>query len=49
MDDNQVAILERDGPKVKARLTGMTIDVNFYDGSKPDTKVIVEAEFTLQI
>ena len=49
MHNNEVAILERDGLRVRARLTGTTTDVNFYDGSKPDTKVLVEADFTLQL
>ena len=49
MDNNEVVILERDGLRVRARLTGTTTDVNFYDGSKPDTKVVVEANFTLQL
>jgi hypothetical protein len=49
MDNNEVTILQRDGLRVRARLTGTTTDVNFYDGSKPDTKVVVEADFTLQL
>ena len=49
MDNNEVAVLERDGLRVRVRLTGTTLDVNFYDGSKPDTKVVVEADFTLQL
>src|SRR5689334_19277749 len=32
MDNNEVTILQRDGLTVRARLTGMTKDVNFYDG-----------------
>jgi len=49
MDNNQVAILERDGLRVRARLTGTTKDVNFHDGSKSGTKIVVEAVFTLQL
>lgn len=49
MDDNEVVILKRDGLKIRARLTGTTMDVNFYDGSKPATKVAVEADFTLEL
>lgn len=49
MDENEITIMERDGLRVRARITGMTTDVNFYDGSKPRTKVVVEADFTLSI
>ena len=49
MDNNEVAVLRRDGLNVRARLSATTMDVNFYDGSKPDTKIIVEADFTLQL
>lgn len=47
MDENQIVILERDRLRVRARITGMARDVNYYDGSKPPTKVVVEADFTL--
>jgi hypothetical protein len=49
MNENEVVILERDGLRVRARLTGTVTDVNYYDGSKPRTKVVVEADFTLSI
>ena len=49
MDENELNILERHGLIVRARLTGMTTDVNYYDGSKPRTKVVVEADFTLAL
>ena len=49
MDENEIAVLERDGLRVHARITGMATDVNHYDGSKPRTKVVVEADFTLSI
>ena len=48
LDNNEVVVLEREGLRVKARLSGTTTDVNFYDGSKPETKVVVEADFTLE-
>lgn len=47
MDDNEMVILERDDLRLRVRLIGMTTDVNYYDGSKPRTKVLVEADFTL--
>ncbi len=40
---------DEDDLRVRAPLLGTTTDVNFYDGSKPDTKVIVEADLTRQI
>jgi hypothetical protein len=49
MDENEITIMERDGLRVRARITGMTTDVNYYDGSKPRTTVVVEADFTLSI
>jgi hypothetical protein len=49
MDENEITIVERDGLRVRARITGTTTDVNYYDGSKPRTKVVVEADFTLSI
>lgn len=33
--DNHMEILEREGNRLKIRLTAITEDVNFYDGSKP--------------
>jgi hypothetical protein len=47
MDDNEVVILERSGAQVSAQVSGSVVDVNFYDGSKPRTKVVVNAMFTL--
>jgi hypothetical protein len=49
MDENEMVILERDDLRIRIRLTGMTTDVNYYDGSKPRTKVLVEADFTLSL
>ena len=49
IDENEITIVERDGLRVRARITGTTTDVNYYDGSKPRTKVVVEADFTLSI
>jgi hypothetical protein len=41
-DDNLVEIVEVDGSTLLVRLRGQTIDVNFYDGSKPPTRLSVE-------
>jgi hypothetical protein len=49
MDENEIVVLERERLRVRARLTGMATDVNYYDGSKPRTKVVVEADFTLSL
>ena len=49
MDENEIVVLERDRLRVRARITGVATDVNHYDGSKPPTKVKVEADFTLSI
>jgi hypothetical protein len=45
-DDNVIEVLEVDDERIRFRLTGETIDVNFYDDSKPRTKLLVDAWFT---
>lgn len=42
---NSIEILAVDGTDLRVRLRGETIDVNFYDGSKPAT--VLTAELTL--
>ncbi len=44
-DENCIQILTVSEVSVRARITGITIDVNFYDGSKPPTRLEVETEF----
>ncbi len=44
-DENIVEILAIDGERLLVRLQGETVDVNFYDGSKPATKLSVETWF----
>src|SRR5262249_21361250 len=44
-ENNLIQILKSDGDRLLLRLTGETIDVNFYDGSKPPTKLRVETWF----
>jgi hypothetical protein len=41
-DDNRVEIVAVDDTTLLVRLSGQTIDVNFYDGSKPPTRLSVE-------
>jgi hypothetical protein len=43
--DNLIAVLSRDGDRFRVRWTAVTQDVNYYDGSKPPTRVEIEAEF----
>ncbi len=45
--DSQIEILAREDTKMRIRATGMVTDINYYDGSKPPTKIIVEAVFDL--
>jgi hypothetical protein len=44
-DENRIEILAVGEGCVTARLRGMAVDVNYYDGSKPKTRVEVEATF----
>jgi hypothetical protein len=45
-DDNLIKVIEREGMSFRVRITGTCTDVNFYDGSKPRTKVTIDAWFT---
>jgi hypothetical protein len=45
-DKNTIEILREEDTRLLIRMTGETIDVNFYDGSKPPTKLSVQAWFT---
>lgn len=42
---NRIRILSRHGDRFRLRWTAVTKDINFYDGSKPLTKVEIEGEF----
>ena len=48
IDENVIEFVERKGNELHVRWTGTTIDVNYYDGSKPPTRVEVDAWFTLK-
>ena len=45
LDDNEVEVVARDGDVFQVRWTGTTTDVNYYDGSKPRTRVEIVAAF----
>ena len=44
-DRNSIEIVEVDGSRVRFRLRGDTTDVNYYNGSKPETKLSVDTWF----
>ncbi len=48
LNKNVVRFLERQGNKFLVHWTATTTDVNYYDGSKPDTKVEIKAWFTFK-
>ena len=48
LDENEIHVLERDGQVFHVRWTGTAEDVNYYDGSKPRTRVEIDARFTLR-
>ncbi len=48
LNKNVVRFLEQQGNKFLVHWTATTTDVNYYDGSKPDTKVEVKAWFTFK-
>jgi hypothetical protein len=48
LNRNVVRILEQQGNQFLVHWTGTTTDVNYYDGSKPDTKVEIKAWFTFK-
>ena len=47
VDDVEITVIQRHLDRAHLRITGTTIDVNYYDGSKPPTKILIDAEFTL--
>ncbi|WP_345685899.1 hypothetical protein [Novipirellula caenicola] len=44
---NSVQILDRNGDAFTVRWSGVTQDVNHYDGTKPEAGVEIDATFTL--
>jgi len=47
VNENEIQVLARQGDTWHVRWTGVTADVNYYDLSKPDTRVEIEGWFTL--
>lgn len=43
--ENRITIVSRDGDRFRVHWTAVTQDVNYYDGSKPLTRVEIEGEF----
>lgn len=43
--DNRMTVLSRNGDRFMVRWTAVTRDVNFYDGSEPETEIEIEGEF----
>ena len=43
-----IQVLARDGNVFVVRVSGVTTDVNYYDGSKPDTRVELVGRFTFE-
>ncbi len=44
-DKNMIEVVAVDGDRVQFRLSGETVDVNYYDGSKPITKLLTDIWF----
>ncbi len=47
VDNSQINVIARDADAYRVQITGTTEDLNYYDGSKPPTKIVVDANFTL--
>ena len=48
LNENIIEVIAQDGDMFHVHRTGTTTDVNYYDGSKPTTKVEIEAWFKFQ-
>jgi hypothetical protein len=46
--DNRIKVVSRDGDRFRLRWTATVRDVNYYDGSKPPTRVEIEGEFVFK-
>jgi hypothetical protein len=44
-DKNTIEVVATDGDRVRFRLYGETVDVNYYNGSKPATKLLSDVWF----
>ncbi len=47
VDNSEIVITGRDKNEFQATITSTVPDVNYYDGSKPATKIVIQANFTL--
>ena len=45
-DKNRITVKKRDGDRLLLRITGVVVDPNFYDDSKPKSHLTVETWFT---
>jgi hypothetical protein len=48
LNENEIEVIAQDGDTFHVHWTGTTTDVNFYDGSKPKTKVEIDGWFTFK-
>jgi hypothetical protein len=48
LNNNVIEVLHQDSDGFYVRWTATTEDVNFYDGSKPDTRIEIEGLFTFE-
>ena len=46
--DNRIRVVARDGDRFHLRWTATVRDVNYYDGSKPPTRVEIQGEFVFK-
>lgn len=46
-NDCIIRLLARDGDRFQVTIEGSCTDLNFYDGSQPDTRFVLEAWFTI--
>jgi hypothetical protein len=44
-DKNRISVIKCDGDRLFLRLTGLVVDPNFYDDSKPKAQITVETWF----
>ena len=45
IDQNEIKVIKHDGDKFHVIITGISNDINYYDGSKPRTEIEIDAWF----
>ena len=45
-DNNEIEIIKKENERLLIKITGEITDLNFYDGSKPNSKLCVQTWFT---